>query len=451
MIYSENAMVSIVLPSLNSADYITECIDSIINQNYRPLELICVDAESEDGTFDKLKQYEKKYKWIHVFTSRVRSYGHQVNLGIKHATGRYLMIVESDDILPKDACKILVDSMIKHGADFVRGSMMDFVEYNHKKMAYVTSYYYSDFETDRLINLNEETSFRRTNTICIQASIYNIDFIKKCEIELHESAGASYQDTGFCLQVSAQARSCAFINRVVYYRRRGNESSSYFVGENYNKIIDEYKWIANKSFMDTLVDSVNDLFLYTKLYSYYWMLARVCKELQIEFIQSIQNELNEYESTWCEKNLNDSEKIMLSELRGKSVFSGSIERKYNSVKRILGWLDCGSIVLFGIGRLGKSVAENIIDIQTIFGKNVLDSICDNNEVLFGTEFNGKIIASVETTVSNFNNSLYLVVNKRESAEMKKQLVCLGISEEQVYVVNSVEQISELFDFERVLI
>lgn len=447
----KNPLVSIVLPSLNSVTYIKECLDSIVNQTVRPFELLCVDAESEDGTLNILEQYETNYDWIHVITTNVRSYGYQVNLGIKQAKGKYLMIVESDDILSRDACEIMSDSIIRYRADFVRGTMMDFVNYNDKKVAYVSSYYYANHETDRLIRLNEEPGYRRTNTICIQASIYDLDFIKKHKIDLHESRGASYQDAGFCIQVSSFASSCTFLNKVIYYRRRGNEGSSYFVGANYEKIIDEYKWIAGKLLIDSNETSKNNLLLYTKLHSYYWMLARVSKEVQVDFIQSIQKELDDYDTFWCEKNLNDTEKKMLSELRGGTIFSGMIEKKYSNLKRILEWLDYGSIVIFGMGNLGRFFTENLIDVQKSFDKNVIDAVCDNNDALIGTEMYGKTIHSVETTTNSFPKSMYFVVNKREPEEMKKQLVCAGISEGQIYIINSKDQISEMFDLEMVAI
>ena len=438
-------MISIVLPSLNSIEYISDCLDSIVKQTLQPLELICVDAESEDGTIDILKKYENAYGWIHIITSHVRSYGYQLNLGIDHAKGKYLMVVESDDILPKDACKILFNAITRYGADFVRGSMMDFLHYNGKNVGYVRSYYYSDEETDRLINLIEDPVCRRINSLCIQASIYDMDFIKKCGIKLHDSEGASYQDTGFCLQVSSLAKTCAFVNDVVYYRRRGNEGSSYFVGDNYIKIIDEYKWLVKKLSIADNEIIIHNLILYTKLYSYYWMLARIREELRPAFISSIQRELDYYDVLGGE--LNDNEELMLSELRGKTEFSEAIERKYNNIEQIIRWINYGSIVVFGIGRLGKKFVENLKCVQSIFNKSIIEAICDNNKDLIGTKIYDNEIISVETAVKDFIDSQYIVVNKKETEDMKKQLLNLGIREDHIFLISSMD----IFDFEREII
>ena len=69
-----NAKVSVVLPSLNVADYIEECLASVLNQSLDELEVICVDAGSTDGTREILDDYAKKDSRIVVLHSNVKSY-----------------------------------------------------------------------------------------------------------------------------------------------------------------------------------------------------------------------------------------------------------------------------------------------------------------------------------------------------------------------------------------
>ena len=56
--------VSIIVPSLNSKNYITKCLDSIINQSLGDIEIICVDSGSTDGTIDVIRTYQKSDKRI---------------------------------------------------------------------------------------------------------------------------------------------------------------------------------------------------------------------------------------------------------------------------------------------------------------------------------------------------------------------------------------------------
>ena len=89
--------ISIIMPSLNVEPYIVECVDSVINQTLKDIEIIFVDAQSTDGTLEILKDYESKDSRVKLLISDKKSYGHQMNLGIVNATGQYIGIVETDD------------------------------------------------------------------------------------------------------------------------------------------------------------------------------------------------------------------------------------------------------------------------------------------------------------------------------------------------------------------
>ena len=91
--------VSIIMPSLNVANYISECMDSVINQTLSDIEILCIDAGSTDGTLDILRDYESKDNRIKVIVSSMKSYGHQVNMGLDMAKGEYIGIVETDDYI----------------------------------------------------------------------------------------------------------------------------------------------------------------------------------------------------------------------------------------------------------------------------------------------------------------------------------------------------------------
>ena len=75
-----NPKVSIVIPSLNSIRYIEECLQSVLNQTLQEIEILCVDANSTDGTLEYLKELESKDKRLKVIVSDKKSYGYQMNL-----------------------------------------------------------------------------------------------------------------------------------------------------------------------------------------------------------------------------------------------------------------------------------------------------------------------------------------------------------------------------------
>ena len=99
--------ISVLIPSYNSADFIEECIKSVVNQSLENIEILCIDANSNDGTLKILQEYALKDKRIQIILSDRKSFGYQLNLGIQNAKGKYFTIVESDDYVDLTMCEKL--------------------------------------------------------------------------------------------------------------------------------------------------------------------------------------------------------------------------------------------------------------------------------------------------------------------------------------------------------
>ena len=113
-------LVSVIMPSLNVVKYIDECIQSVLNQSLKEIEIICVDAGSTDGTYERLKEYETNDSRVRVILSDKRSYGYQVNLGIKESNAKYIGIVETDDYVDENMFDILYNRAEDNNLDFVK-------------------------------------------------------------------------------------------------------------------------------------------------------------------------------------------------------------------------------------------------------------------------------------------------------------------------------------------
>lgn len=90
------------MPSYNVGIYIGECIESVVSQTLKDIEIICVDAGSTDGTLEILEEYAAKDERIRLLHSDMKSYGHQMNMGLASACGEYIGIVETDDFIAPD-------------------------------------------------------------------------------------------------------------------------------------------------------------------------------------------------------------------------------------------------------------------------------------------------------------------------------------------------------------
>ena len=101
-------MVSIIVTVHNADKYIRECLDSVVNQTYKDIEIICVDGGSKDLSPEILKEYQARDNRIRIINDINTSYGHKINIGIKEAKGDYVAVIESDDIYENNMVEILI-------------------------------------------------------------------------------------------------------------------------------------------------------------------------------------------------------------------------------------------------------------------------------------------------------------------------------------------------------
>src|SRR3989344_1056180 len=104
----KNKLVSAVIVSWNRKEELKKCIDSILNQDYKPIEIIVVDNGSNDGTLELLSKYKSKIRLI----KNVKNLGacKTRNMGIANAGGEFILFVDSDAELYE---KNMVSKMMK--------------------------------------------------------------------------------------------------------------------------------------------------------------------------------------------------------------------------------------------------------------------------------------------------------------------------------------------------
>jgi len=223
-------MLSLILPSYNVAPYIGECIESALNQTLSDIEIICVDANSEDGTLERIQEYEKQAskgiwpgKRIEVLVSDKKSYGYQVNLALKKATQKYVAILETDDFVALDMYEKLVNLSEEMDLDYVRGEYDFFTtnedgsrQFRHVHHYAPTKMLLTDTRSERIMTYDQN----------LWKGIYRREFLLEHDIHLNESEGASFQDIGFNMQVFSYAKRAYYVEESFYrYRRDRNDSS----------------------------------------------------------------------------------------------------------------------------------------------------------------------------------------------------------------------------------
>lgn len=98
MLINNLPLVSFVIPTRDRADVLKDCLESVINQTYKNIEVIVVNDNSTDSTLETLKKYSSKYPFVKYFNSDGNGVGAARNLGIEKASGEYIAFMDDDDI-----------------------------------------------------------------------------------------------------------------------------------------------------------------------------------------------------------------------------------------------------------------------------------------------------------------------------------------------------------------
>lgn len=112
-------MISIIIPVYNVQEYLNECIDSVINQTYKNLQIILVDDGSTDNSGKICDEYAEKDKRVIVLHKQNGGLSEARNYGLDIAIGQYIFFLDSDDYIHSQMCEILYYFAIKEKADIV--------------------------------------------------------------------------------------------------------------------------------------------------------------------------------------------------------------------------------------------------------------------------------------------------------------------------------------------
>lgn len=124
-------LVSVIIPIYNSEKYLKECIASILKQSYENIEVILIDNDSKDKSQEIALSFKKEDSRIIVISKKNEGTSNARNKGIDISNGKYIMFVDSDDILEENAIENLVN---KDGEkiDLIVGNYT-LLEYNKKE------------------------------------------------------------------------------------------------------------------------------------------------------------------------------------------------------------------------------------------------------------------------------------------------------------------------------
>ena len=208
------AKISVIIPVYNVEKYLKRCLNSVINQTLRDIEIICINDCSTDNSLDILKEYAQNDTRIKLIDLKEKQNAAIArNYGLDNAQSEYLGFVDSDDYIDLDFYEKLYNCALKTNADIIKG--------NFKGQSLTGEITISPIN-DAILQSNEKMSFFAD----WQSAIYKNKFIKSNDIRFPVEC-AKEQDIVFLFRSVVKAKTIEIVNDTFYnYIRRLNSLES---------------------------------------------------------------------------------------------------------------------------------------------------------------------------------------------------------------------------------
>ena len=180
--------VSVIVPVYNVENYLKDCLDSIINQTLKDIEIVCVNDGSTDSSLAILQEYARNDKRIKVIDSQNKGSSAARNIGIDIAQGDYIGFVDSDDWIDLNYYETLYKAAVSQNADIARTCY----DYNYKNKVVEEKQFNDVIHT--AVNNNRNLKINE-HSVVIWNAIYKNRFLKSNNIRLFENLSCSVDVT----------------------------------------------------------------------------------------------------------------------------------------------------------------------------------------------------------------------------------------------------------------
>ena len=207
-------LISIVVPIYNTGSLLKRCLNSIVNQTYKNLEILLIDDGSTDDSGKICDEYKGLYNNIKVFHNNHLGVSCSRNYGITIAKGEYILFIDSDDFIDCNYVSNLYNTSNKYNSDLVISTYIDYYDNDKIKIQ----------ETFNITKITKETCIKKMllqdkMDVSVYAKLYKkciFDNIKFPEDEI-------YEDFKIFYKVVEQAKNIYFIDyKGYYYYQRTN-------------------------------------------------------------------------------------------------------------------------------------------------------------------------------------------------------------------------------------
>lgn len=264
-------MVSIVVPVYNAVEWLDTCIESLVEQTYREVEIILIDDCSTDGSLEKCDEWAKKDSRVKVIPfSENRGPSAARNEGLRNVHGEWVLFVDADDWLDRRCVEVVVEAAERQAADIV---MWDLVEYTGRgdvseKPLRGKVRLFEGKELEYLMKMaltfRTETEDSPLALIAPHCKLFRERIVKQAFFPEEVNLG---EDTCFVIQTLVYAKRFLYLDQFFYHKRVLGNSLSLKRDKEYPERMGRYvNWMLRYCINEELVsdDILND-FIYAHL------------------------------------------------------------------------------------------------------------------------------------------------------------------------------------------
>ncbi len=413
--------VSVILPSLNVAEYIEKAVQSVVRQSLTDIEIICIDAGSTDGTWEKLVDLKGSDNRIILEKSDRRSYGYQVNHGIDLARGEYIAILETDDFVSEDMYSDLYETAIKDDLDYVKSDYFAYwTQQSGEPYRILRKVIPDENLYEKVIHPIEHIRLASEDWY-LWNGIYKKEFLCDHCIRFSETEGAAFQDIGFIHRTIVNANKAEYIHggHYNYCIDRGEASSNskkdlFYVRQEYGiqlrsigHLPEERRFLIQRMANSLVYACRNTGYLCNEGEDHSGYLEWICKQIR-EYVE----EGNRLEDLVRKSMAEDLIAIMTS----VESFNSLMKKRREAFSSYIGVPGEYPLAIFGCGDYGY-----VLYLYLKKGGYTVSCFIDNNTDLWGTYIDTIRVEAPEIISKADENTRFVIANEKYADEIEKQI------------------------------
>lgn len=232
--YTQNPKVSVIVPVYNTAEFLPKCLDSVINQTLKDIEIICINDGSTDNSLEILQKYARQDSRIIIINQENQGLSCSRNNALKIAKGEYVQFLDSDDWLRLDSLMLLYRKATQTKADMVHfegiSYYVDTQEFEQPKGLKIQ--YVSD--VDKVYSYKDIQQFILNIPISSCLFFYRNAFLRENNFVFPE--GLCFEDNYFLHQALNSVARYVILKEVLYHRTKHSNQ----ITANWDKHIYDY-------------------------------------------------------------------------------------------------------------------------------------------------------------------------------------------------------------------